>query len=81
MHGDARRGKDNLKDNYKLHAWTYAIDCKNPGRVLEVDQGVRLALTPDNEVPINNNHLLFSAAFSTNIKFSWRLNNVRHGTD
>ena len=35
MHGDERRSKDQRDDDYKLHAWVYAVQCKNEGRIFE----------------------------------------------
>jgi hypothetical protein len=44
VHGDARCGKDNFQDNYKLHAGAYAVDGKDSRRVFEVDQGLNRAV-------------------------------------
>jgi hypothetical protein len=56
VHGDARRGKDNVEDNYKLHAWSYAINCKDSGRIFEIDQGMKPAVTSGNELLDNDIH-------------------------
>lgn len=35
MHGHERGAKDRGDDHHELHAWLHAVQCEDPGRILE----------------------------------------------